>query len=80
MYFKIIFTFYLVIIKYLLSLSKKLIIHLKIIQIMPKEKTKAVTISLTAQEEKDLIQVSEKFFGKSNKSGMVRYWIKKAKD
>lgn len=47
---------------------------------MPKEKTKAVTISLTEKEEKDLIQISEKFFGQSNKSGMVRYWIKKAKD
>ena len=47
---------------------------------MAKQKTKAVTLSLTKQEEKDLIQVSEKFFGQSNKSGMVRYWIKKSKD
>lgn len=46
---------------------------------MAKDKTKAVTLSLTEQEEKDLIQVSKKFFGQSNKSGMVRYWIKKAK-
>jgi len=47
---------------------------------MPKEKTKAVTISLTGQEEKDLIEVSKQFFGQSNKSGMVRFWIKKSKD
>jgi len=47
---------------------------------MAKNKTKAVTLSLTEQEENDLIQISEKFFGQSNKSGMVRYWIKKAKD
>lgn len=46
---------------------------------MTKEKTKAVTISLTAQEEKDLIEISKKFFGQSNKSGMVRYWINKNK-
>lgn len=45
---------------------------------MPKEKTKAVTISLTEQEEKDLIKVSKEFFGSSNKSGMVRYWITQA--
>ena len=45
-----------------------------------KEKTKAVTISLTELEEKYLIQISENFFGQSNKSGMVRYWINKAKD
>ena len=45
---------------------------------MPKEKTKAVTLSLTKQEEKDLIKVSKEFFGTSNKSGMVRYWITKA--
>ena len=43
-----------------------------------KEKTKAVTISLTQQEEKDLIEISENFFGTSNKSGMVRYWITQA--
>jgi hypothetical protein len=47
---------------------------------MAKEKTKAVTLSLTEQEEKDLIQIPEKFLGQSNKSGMVRYWINKAKD
>jgi hypothetical protein len=47
---------------------------------MEKEKTKAVTISLTEQEEKYLVEVSKTFFGQSNKSGMVRYWIKKAKD
>ena len=42
---------------------------------MSKEKTKAVTLSLTGKEEQDLIDISEKFFGTSNKSGMVRYWI-----
>ena len=42
---------------------------------MSKGKTKAVTLSLTEQEEKDLIKISENFFGTSNKSGMVRYWI-----
>jgi hypothetical protein len=47
---------------------------------MAKEKTKSVTLSLTEQEKKDLIEVSNAFFGQSNKSGMVRYWIKKAKD
>jgi len=47
---------------------------------MPKEPTKAVTLSLTEQEEKDLIKLSENLFGKSNKSGLVRYWIKRAKD
>jgi len=40
-----------------------------------KQKTKAVTLSLTKNEEQDLINISEKFFGTSNKSGMVRYWI-----
>ena len=45
---------------------------------MSKYKTKAVTLSLTEQEEKDLVKVSEKFFGQANKSGMVRYWITKA--
>ena len=43
-----------------------------------KEKTKAVTLSLTKQEEKDLTKVSKEFFGSSNKSGMVRYWITQA--
>lgn len=45
---------------------------------MAKDKTKAVTISLTEKEEKDLIKVSKDFFGTSNKSGMVRYWITQA--
>lgn len=40
-----------------------------------KEKTKAVTLSLTKQEETDLIEVSKGFFGQPNKSDMVRYWI-----
>ena len=43
-----------------------------------KEKTKAVTLSLTEKEEQDLIKVSKEFFGSSNKSGMVRYWITQA--
>ena len=42
---------------------------------MGKEKTKAVTLSLTEQEEQALIEISENFLGTSNKSGMVRYWI-----
>jgi len=42
--------------------------------------TQSVTLSLTKQEEDDLIEVSEKFFGRSNKSGMVRYWTMKAKE
>ena len=42
---------------------------------MCNQRTKAVTLSLTEQEEKDLIKISENFFGTSNKSGMVRYWI-----
>jgi hypothetical protein len=46
---------------------------------MSKEKTKAVTLSLTEQEEQDLIKISKNFFGTSNKSGMVRYWIKQNK-
>jgi len=41
-------------------------------------KTKAVTISLTEKEEQYLIKVSKEFFGSSNKSGMVRYWITQA--
>jgi hypothetical protein len=45
---------------------------------MGKEKTKAVTLSLTEKEEQDLIKVSKEFFGSSNKSGMVRYWITQA--
>jgi len=45
---------------------------------MAKEKTKAVTLSLTEKEEQDLIKVSKEFFGSSNKSGMVRYWITQA--
>jgi len=45
---------------------------------MGEELTKAVTLSLTELEEQNLIKVSKKFFGKSNKSGMVRYWITQA--
>ena len=45
---------------------------------MSKELTKAVTISLTKKEEQDLIKASKEFFGSSNKSGMVRYWITQA--
>jgi len=45
---------------------------------MPKELTKAVTLSLTKQEEQNLIKVSKDFFGSSNKSGMVRYWLTQA--
>ena len=45
-----------------------------------KEKTKVLNLSLTENEIEALEGISEKFFGQSNKSGMVRYWIKKAKD
>ena len=45
---------------------------------MSKEKTKAVTISLTKQEEQGLIKISKELFGTPNKSGMVRYWITQA--
>ena len=45
---------------------------------MAEELTKAVTLSLTELEEQNLIKVSKEFFGQSNKSGMVRYWITQA--
>lgn len=41
------------------------------------EKTKKVTVSLTSDEENKLIKISKNFFGNSNKSGMIRYWINK---
>jgi len=42
---------------------------------MDASSTKAVTLSLTAKEEEELKNISKEFFGKENKSGMVRYWI-----
>lgn len=42
-----------------------------------KGKTKAVTLSLTAREERDLTNLSKALFGRPNKSGLVRYWINK---
>jgi len=44
---------------------------------MKKEKTKTLALSLTETEIKDLEDISREFFGLTNKSGMVRYWIKK---
>jgi len=44
-----------------------------------KETTKVLNISLTPSEIKALEDISREFFGKENKSGMVRYWINKAK-
>lgn len=38
-------------------------------------KTKLFNASLTEDEIKALEYISKDFFGKSNKSGMIRYWI-----
>ena len=46
---------------------------------MGKETTKVLNISLTPSEIKALEDISREFFGKENKSGMVRYWINKSK-
>jgi len=42
-----------------------------------KKTTKVLNISLKPSEIKDLEDISREFFGLTNKSGMVRYWIKK---
>lgn len=42
---------------------------------MPKEKTKVLNLSLTEKEIEALEKISKEFFGTTNKSGMVRYWI-----
>jgi len=44
-----------------------------------KETTKVLNLSLTPSEIKTLENISKEFFGKENKSGMVRYWINKHK-
>lgn len=44
-----------------------------------KETTKVLNVSLTPSEIKSLEEISKEFFGKENKSGMVRYWINKHK-
>lgn len=44
-----------------------------------KEKTKVLNLSLTPSEIKTLEKISKEFFGKENKSAMVRYWINKFK-
>ncbi len=44
-----------------------------------KENTKVLNLSLTPSEIKTLEDISKDFFGKENKSGMVRYWINKHK-
>jgi len=43
------------------------------------EKTKVFNASLTPLEIKNLEKISKEFFGKKNKSGMIRYWINKFK-
>lgn len=40
-----------------------------------KETTKVLNLSLTPSEIKTLEDISKGFFGKENKSGMVRFWI-----
>ena len=47
-------------------------------QIMSKEKTKVLNLSLTEKEIESLEKISKEFFGTPNKSGMVRYWITQA--
>ena len=42
---------------------------------MEKEKTKVLNVSLTPSEIKTLEEISKEFFGKENKSGMIRFWI-----
>ena len=42
---------------------------------MSKEITKVLNLSLTQSEIEQLKEISKQFFGKANKSGMVRYWI-----
>jgi hypothetical protein len=42
---------------------------------MKKEKTKVFNASLTTTEIAELETISKHFFGKANKSGMIRYWI-----
>lgn len=37
--------------------------------------TKKATFSLTADEIEQLEDIAKRTLGKSNKSGMVRYWI-----
>jgi hypothetical protein len=44
-----------------------------------KEKTKVLNVSLTPSEIKALEKISKNFFGKENKSAMIRYWITQAK-
>lgn len=46
---------------------------------MAKEKTKVLNASLTPTEINNLENISKEFFGKENKSGMIRYWINKYK-
>ena len=43
-----------------------------------KEKTKVLNLSLTPSEIKHLEDISKEFFGTTNKSAMVRYWITQA--
>ena len=47
---------------------------------MEKEKTNVLNLSLTEKEIEALEKISKDFFGTPNKSGMVRYWINKAKN
>ena len=45
-----------------------------------KEKTKVLNLSLTPSEIKSLEEISKEFFGKENKSAMVRFWITQTKN
>lgn len=47
---------------------------------MNKEPKNNVTLSLTKDEEQDLKDISKNILGKSDKTGMVRYWINQAKN
>lgn len=43
------------------------------------DKKNNVTLSLSIEEENDLKDISKHILGKSDKTGMVRYWINQAK-
>ena len=46
--------------------------------ISERQTSKVVSLSLTKEEEEDLIRISKDILGSSNKSGLVRFWINKA--
>ena len=45
-----------------------------------KEKQEAVTLTLTAGEREDLKVIAINTLGSSNMTGLVRFWINKAKN